>query len=411
MTAFGQMIVGKIDELAQISENDEGLTRLFLSAEHRRAADLLLTWMRDAGMSATLDEIGNVVGRYEADEPDRPALLLGSHYDTVRDAGRWDGPLGIITAIVCVAHLHRHNRRLPFAVEVVAFADEEGTRFSSTLLGSKAFAGTWDASALSMTDRSGQRMDDAMRQFGLDPDSIQKAARDPSRYLAYLELHIEQGPVLEATDLPVAVVTGISGATRLRVRLSGMAGHAGTVPMTMRRDALAGAAECVAMIESHCRANAKLFGTVGQMDVSPGATNVIPGAATFSVDLRSISDDLRTEALECIIASIRQIAEMRGLKPSIETTHQHGTVACAPWLQSRIVETINRLGYDILSMPSGAGHDAMAMADLTDVGMIFLRCRGGISHHPDEHVSEADADVGARVLLDVVENFRPKPQI
>lgn len=409
--SLGRTIQFQIDELATISESETGLTRLFLTPEHRHAADLLMQWMRDAGMTARLDEIGNVVGRYEGQTPDSPALLLGSHYDTVRNAGRWDGPLGVISAIACVDHLHRHGKRLLFAIEIVGFADEEGTRFSSTLLGSRAFAGTWDRSVLSMTDRLGLRMDDAMRAFGLEPDRVDRAAREASRYLAYLELHIEQGPVLEAENLPVGVVTGISGATRLRVHLTGMAGHAGTVPMTMRRDALVGAAECVVMIEALCRRDDSLFGTVGQMDVAPGATNVIPGGVTFSIDLRSISNDVRNAALTEMKRLIRNISEKRGLEVAIETTHEHGTVACAPWLQSQISASVQRLGYRALSLPSGAGHDAMAMADLTDVGMIFVRCRGGISHHPDEHTSEQDAEAVARVLLDVIENFSPKPSL
>lgn len=405
---LGRTIVDRIHQLAQISQSTDGLTRLFLTPEHRLASDLLMRWMQNAGMSVRLDEIGNVVGRYEGEAAGCPALLLGSHYDTVRNAGRWDGPLGIITAIACVERLYRQGRRMPFAIEIVGFADEEGTRFSSTLLGSRAFAGTWDNLVLSATDRSSMRMDEAMHLFGLDPEQIKNAAQAPSQYLAYIELHIEQGPVLESAENPVGVVTGISGATRLRVRMTGIAGHAGTVPMKMRQDALAGAAECVVMIEALCRDDPQLFGTVGQLDVLPGATNVIPGSATFSIDLRSISDSVRQTSLATIVGSIHDVAQRRGLTASIETTHEHRTVDCAPWLQSQVAESIKRSGYRVLHMPSGAGHDAMAVADLTDVGMIFVRCRGGISHHPDEHVAEVDADAGARVLFDVIENFSPK---
>jgi len=235
---FGADIVARIEQLAAISAGESGLTRLFLTAEHGAAADLIIGWMREAGMSARLDAIGNVVGRYEGEIPNRPALLLGSHYDTVRDAGKWDGPLGIITAIACVADLSRRSKRLPFAVEVTAFADEEGVRFSSTLLGSRAVAGTFNERALEVRDRDDTTMREAMQRFGLDPDHIGAAARTRGEFLGYLELHIEQGPVLEAEGLPVGVVTAISGATRLNVTLAGMAGHAGTVPMAMRQDAL-----------------------------------------------------------------------------------------------------------------------------------------------------------------------------
>ena len=246
---FGDEIVSRINQLGAISETPENLARVFLSPEHRIAADLLMSWMRDAGMAAHLDAIGNVCGRYEGDRPGLPCLMLGSHYDTVRDAGKWDGPLGVITAIACVADLNRRGARLPFAIEVVGFADEEGVRFASTLLGSRAVAGTFDESVLNVRDADELTMREAMVQFGLDPDHFGAAARTRRELHAYIELHIEQGPVLEQQSLPVGVVTAISGATRLAANLSGMAGHAGTVPMALRRDALAGAAECIVAVE------------------------------------------------------------------------------------------------------------------------------------------------------------------
>ena len=229
-TALGDEIVGRINDLGEISETPEHLARIFLTKEHRAAANLILSWMRSAGMYAHLDAIGNVCGRYEGDRPGLPCLMLGSHYDTVRDAGKWDGPLGLITAISCVADLHKRGRRLPFAVEVVGFADEEGVRFASTLLGSRAVAGTFVESVLHARDSAGVTMRDALEQFGLDPDHVGAAARMRGELYAYIELHIEQGPVLEIERLPVGVVTAISGATRLAASLTGMAGHAGTVP-------------------------------------------------------------------------------------------------------------------------------------------------------------------------------------
>src|SRR5947209_3826858 len=245
----GDEIVARINELGNISEAPGQLTRIFLSKQHRAAADLILRWMREAGMRAHLDAIGNVCGRYEGDRPGLPCLMLGSHYDTVRDAGKWDGPLGLITAISCVAELNRRGRRLPFAIEVTGFADEEGVRFASTLLGSRAVAGTFEENALGKTDTAGVTMREALAGFGLDPDHVGKAARMRRELLAYVELHIEQGPVLEGLNTPLGVVTAISGATRLAARLTGMAGHAGTVPMKQRKDALAGAAECIGAIE------------------------------------------------------------------------------------------------------------------------------------------------------------------
>lgn len=409
---LGKEIVGRIAELGAISQTNEHLARLFLTPEHRAAADLILTWMREAGMRAHLDAIGNVCGRYEGERSGLPCLMLGSHYDTVVDAGKWDGPLGVITAISCVASLNKRGLRLPFAIEVVGFADEEGVRFASTLLGSRAVAGTFDESVLNSRDRDGVSMRQAISDFGLDPDHIGAAARTRRELLAYLELHIEQGPVLEEQNLPVGVVTAIAGATRLSARLTGMAGHAGTVPMALRRDALAGAAEAICAIEEFCRTDhGGLVGTVGYIHASPGATNVIPGQVSFTMDIRAPTDPHRKRAVTDIVRTLEAIARRRKLALQLNQTHDNRTAPCAPWLRAQIAEAVVAEGFRVFELPSGAGHDGMAMIDIADVGMIFVRCRGGISHHPDEHVELADADIGARVLLRVIENFRPRETV
>ncbi len=406
---LGADIVSRIEQLGTISEIADNLTRIFLSPEHRTAADLLMSWMRDAGMTARLDAIGNVCGRYEGERPGLPCLMLGSHYDTVRDAGKWDGPLGVITAIACVADLNRRGVRLPFAVEVIGFADEEGVRFASTLLGSRAIAGTFDEAVLNARDRDGLSMRKAMRQFGLDPDHVGAAARTRRELLAYVELHIEQGPVLEQQSVPVGVVTAISGATRLAANLTGMAGHAGTVPMALRRDALAGAAECIVAVEEFCKADdSGLVGTVGAISAMPGATNVIPGLVSFTLDIRAPTDRHRKLAVADIVRRIEAIAKRRELALQIDVTHENRTVPCAPWLKAQVAEAVAAEGYGVFELPSGAGHDGMAMIDISDVAMLFVRCRGGISHNPAEHVEIADADAGARVLLRLIENFRPR---
>ena len=407
--SLGKEIVGRINELGAISEAKEHLARIFLTPEHRAAADLILGWMRDAGMRAHLDAIGNVCGRYEGTSPKLPCLMLGSHYDTVRDAGKWDGPLGLITAISCVADLNRRGKRLPFAIEVTGFADEEGVRFASTLLGSRAVAGTFDESVLNARDAAGISMREALKDFGLDPDHIGAAARTRRELLAYLELHIEQGPVLEAEGLPVGVVTAIAGATRMAARLTGMAGHAGTVPMALRRDALAGAAECIGTIEEFCCTDMNgLVGTVGYVHAQPGATNVIPGQVSFTIDIRAPTDAHRKRAVADIVRRIEAVAGRRNLALQLDVTHENRTAPCASWLQAQVAEAIVAEGLRVFELPSGAGHDGMAMIDIADVGMIFVRCRGGISHHPAEHVELADADAGARVLLRVIENFRAR---
>ncbi len=409
---FGEEIAGRINRLAKISETPDNLTRIFLTPEHRAAAELIMGWMVEAGMSARLDAIGNVCGRYEGERPGLPCLMLGSHYDTVRDAGRWDGPLGLITAVACVADLNKRGRRFPFAIEVTGFADEEGVRFASTLLGSRAVAGTFNEHVLASKDGAGISMREALVQFGLDPDHIGAAARVRGELLAYVELHIEQGPVLEARNLPVGVVSAIAGATRLAARLTGMAGHAGTAPMEMRRDALAGAAECICKIEELCLTDqGGLVGTVGYIHATPGATNVIPGEAHFTIDLRAPTDVHRKRAVSDIVRQIEAIAKRRRLTLQLDVTHENRTVPCAPWLKTLLAEAVAAEGYPVFELPSGAGHDGMAMVDVTDVAMLFVRCRGGISHHPDEHVEVADADAGARVLLRLIENFRPQNAI
>jgi allantoate deiminase len=408
-SGLGDEIVGRIQQLGAISETPEHLARIFLSGEHRIAADLILGWMSEAGMAAHLDAIGNVCGRYEGDRPGLPCLMLGSHYDTVRDAGKWDGPLGLLSAIACVADLDRRGRRLPFAIEVIGFADEEGVRFSSTLLGSRAVAGTFDQSVLDARDRAGVSMRDAMVTFGLDPAHIGAAVRTRGELLAYVELHIEQGPVLEQKNIPVGVVTAISGATRLAAKLTGMAGHAGTVPMALRRDALAGAAECIGAVEEFCRTDAAgLVGTIGTIDARPAAANVIPGRVSFSLDIRAPADPHRTRAVADILRRIEAIASRRHLALQLEITHENRTVPCAPWLQAQLAEAVAAEGFGVFELPSGAGHDGMAMIDISDVAMLFVRCRGGVSHHPDEHVETADVEAGARVLLRLVENFRAR---
>jgi allantoate deiminase len=407
--SLGDEIVGRINQLAAISETPQHLARIFLTSEHRTAAELILGWMRSAGMAAHLDAIGNVCGRYEGDRPNLPCLMLGSHYDTVRDAGKWDGPLGLITAISCVADLARRARRLPFAIEVTGFADEEGIRFASTLLGSRAVAGTFNESVLGSKDSAGISMREALIEFGLDPDHIGAAARARRELLAYIELHIEQGPVLEAQNLPVGVVTAIAGATRLAARLTGMAGHAGTVPMALRRDALAGAAQCISTIEELCRTDeGGLVGTVGYIHAMPGATNVIPGQVSFTIDLRAPTDAHRKRAVSDIVRQIEAVAKHRKLSLQLDVTHENHTVPCAPWLKQQVAQAISAEGFRVFELPSGAGHDGMAMIDIADIGMIFVCCRGGVSHHPDEHVELTDADAGARVLLRLIENFRPR---
>jgi OHCU decarboxylase len=403
---MGETLLAWADRLAVFSEEEGALTRTFLTARHREAAEQVLAWMRAAGLDARMDAIGNVVGRYEGLSPNAPALLFGSHLDTVRNAGRYDGMLGVLTAIACVGVLHEKGERLPFAIEIFGFGDEEGVRFQSTLLGSRAVAGIFDETALDRTDADGITLRQGLSAFGLDPSRIGDAARPPASVLGYVELHIEQGPVLEAEDLPVGVVTSIAGVTRGTFEITGQAGHAGTVPMGLRHDALVAAAEIMLAIEARARGNAALVATVGQIEAKPGAVNVIPGKARFSLDLRSPDDPTRLSAHADILAAAQAVAGKRGVGIHFDRSFESPAVACSPWLMDELERAVARLGLPCRRLPSGAGHDAMAMAALTDIGMIFVRCKGGISHHPDESITAADAETGARVLLKFMRDFR-----
>jgi allantoate deiminase len=404
---LGEKIMERCEILANFSEDEGALTRTYLTPEHRRVNKVVATWMEDAGMRVRTDAVGNIIGRLEGEVADLPAVLLGSHLDTLRDAGKYDGALGVVTAISCVAELKRRRRSLPFAVEVIGFAEEEGLRFQSTIIGSRAVAGSLERNILDRRDKDGVTLDEAMRRFGLDGARILEAARRPEELLAYLELHIEQGPVLETHGLPVGVVSSIAGNTRLAVLIQGMAGHAGTVPMPMRKDTLAAAAECILSVETICQGKG-LMGTVGFVETRPGAVNVIAGQAMFTVDVRSDSDIRRQTAIEEISRSLTAICEKRGVELALEKPHDFPTCPCSPWLSQQLGEAIRAEGFSPLSLPSGAGHDAVAMADITAAGMLFVRCERAVSYHPAESVLPGDVDVGARVLLRVLENFQPR---
>ncbi len=399
-------IMERCDALARHSELPGGLTRVFLSPQCRAAAEQVLGWMREAGMAAAIDAIGNVSGRYEGERAGAPCVMLGSHLDTVRDAGRYDGMLGVISAIECVHALAAAGKRLPFAIEVVGFGDEEGVRFGTTLLGSRAVAGTLAPAVLETKDAQGVSIAQALRAAGLDPDALPKVARRKGAVLAYAELHIEQGPVLEAEGLALGVVTAINGFSRLRATLTGMAGHAGTVPMPLRRDALAGAAECVLAVERIARANPEIVGTVGRLEARPGAINVIPGEVMFTIDFRAPRDALRERAVAEAIAAVEAVAARRNLQASVEPLQSLGVTPCAEWLMAQMDAAVAAQGLRVRRLPSGAGHDGMALQAIADIAMLFVRCRGGVSHNPAEAITEADAGAGARALLHFLAHFR-----
>ncbi|MCP3870046.1 MAG: allantoate amidohydrolase [Gammaproteobacteria bacterium] len=398
-------ILERINFLAGHSETPSGLTRRYLTPEHAAANQTVAQWMKEAGMAVETDSVGNVIGRYEGLRPELGSILVGSHLDSVPDGGRFDGTLGVITAIECVRQLYQTGRKLRHSVEIIGFGDEEGARFHTAFLGSRGFIGDLDPEVLKICDDKGTSLAQAMGQFQLDPTQINQNPKVPGDIACYLELHIEQGPVLQHHDLPVGIVSAIYGQTRAKIQLTGQTEHAGTVPMAVRRDALAGAAQTVLEIEAICNSysDVGVLGTVGQIIPHPGASNVIAGSCSLTLDLRAPDDDNRQRVLETIEKRLEKLASQRGLQSSLTVVYNNEAVQCTPRLTKLISEAVSTLGVQPLSLGSGAGHDAVIMSSITDVGMIFVRCRDGISHSPDEFVSVEDLEAGFRLLQTTLE--------
>jgi hydantoinase/carbamoylase family amidase len=408
-------VMERCDDLTRHSSRPDALERVYLSPEHSAANMAVRAWMLDAGLDTETDAAGNLWGRRAADgTPQRPgtagepALVLGSHLDTVPDAGRYDGMLGVVLAIA-VAHRLR-DVPLPFALEVVGFSDEEGTRFGKALLGSCAASGQWDPAWWDQADADGVTLREAFLQFGLAPDRVGDAARRPEDLVGYLEAHIEQGPVLESANLPLGYVTSIAGARRFVLTITGEARHAGGTPFSRRRDALVAAAHLVTRIEELAKAT-DCLATVGDIRVEPGAVNVIPGLAELTLDLRGRTDNGRDALWDEISAVGHDIAQERGVKLEVVETHRAPSTACAERMQAAVAAGIaestrstgsGTAGATPLGLWSPAGHDGMAMDAVTDVGMLFLRCRDGISHHPDEHVEAEDVGVALDAFTEAV---------
>jgi len=396
-------IMQQADQLGTFSAMENGLLRAYLTPEHKAAHQQIDQWMQLANLETWEDSVGNQWGRKVAKNPTMPTLLIGSHSDTVANAGKYDGNLGVLLAIEAMLQLS--DVELPFHVDIVAFADEEGTRFNTTLIGSSAVAGCFQEEWLAVTDSDGISMAQAMTHFGLDPALAGKDQRLADDILSYLEVHIEQGPVLEDLDLPVGVVTGIAGAKRYQFKLKGMAGHAGTVPSNLRRDAMCGTAEMVSAIEQFAIDN-EIVATVGRCDVFPAAVNVIAGEVHFTIDIRSQCQSTLERCCETLLQMLSDIATKRQLTLTHEKLYQAEAVLCDDDLQKKwgeVVEQHTQKPPRFLS--SGAGHDAMVMTNITEIGMLFVRCEKGISHNPREQVIESDVAVALNCLVDMIKKL------
>ncbi len=393
-------VIERCEILSHFSEEDDCLTRRFATPAMGEVNAIVATWMRAAGMTVQIDHIGNIIGRYEAAIPNAKTLLLGSHLDTVRVAGKYDGPLGVMVALACVERLHQRGERLPFALEVLGFADEEGVRYHTAYIGSRAVAGIFDRSTLELRDDDGILLAEAIRRYGgnPDPDILSRPRWQRDELLGYCEVHIEQGPVLETRALPVGVVSAISGQNRYLLTFAGKAGHAGTVPMQLRQDALCAAAEFVLATESLARSTPGLVATVGKITVRPGASNVIPSYVSVSLDVRHQDGTILEQACSQLYAKGHQISQERAITHSWQIVQKDRTIYCAPPLVQLMEQAIEQVGYPAFTLPSGAGHDGVSLSKITPIAMLFVRCKGGISHHPDESVTTEDVDVALNVM-------------
>jgi allantoate deiminase len=395
----GGRLCRRISELAEIGKHEEGgVARLSFTPEERAAKDLVASYMQEAGLAVREDAAGNLFGRREGRDSGAPAILVGSHVDSVRNGGDFDGPLGVLGGIEVLQTMDEGNVQTERPVEVAAFTDEEGARFSLGMIGSRALTGALSQEDLRHEDREGVSIAEAMREAGLDPAAVGEAARSSDSLAAYLELHIEQGKVLEGEDLPVGVVTGIAGPVWLRLILSGEAGHAGTTPMGARRDALAAAAEVVGIIEEEASAAGSTVGTVGQIGARPGGINIIPGRVDLSLDLRDIDEAVRDRVEGRIRARAEEACGRRGIGLEFEELQRLPPAPCSEGIRATIAAACEREGIRPFSLPSGAGHDGMHVAGLCPMGMIFVRSRDGISHNPKEWSSREDCEAGCNVL-------------
>jgi allantoate deiminase len=387
--------------LNQNSEDETGLTRRYGTLALQATLDLVEQWMVEAGLSTRRDALGNLIGRYEAATLGAPSLIFGSHLDSVRNGGKYDGPLGVLVALAAIRHLHDADVRLPFAIELAAFADEEGTRFHTDYLGSRSYLGTIDRAHLDRLDNDGISLRQAVADFGGDPAVLGQVRSCPVDAIGYVEVHIEQGPTLEAADLPVGVVTAIVGQVKFMIEVCGVAGHAGTVAMSRRHDALAGAAELILAAETIARETPDLVATVGEIYVKPGASNVIPDRVRLTLDLRHPDDAVRARVVPELRAQVEELHHARGVTCSWEIVMENPAKPCDPQLSELLASAIEQTGFPATRLPSGAGHDGVAFSAAMPFAMLFVRCEGGISHNPAESISTEDV----AVAIDVIDRY------
>ena len=397
MTDWGERAAAMLAQLSHLSEPGPGVTRLPFTPEHRAALDLLKEWMEGVGLTVTLDDAGTLVGRLDG-PPGVGTFLMGSHQDSVREGGAFDGIMGVVLPLLALEKLRAEGVALTFAVEILAFADEEGVRFPTALVGSRALAGRYDNQVLDMRDANGVSLRTAMADFGLNPDGICALKRDPDNVIGFLETHIEQGPVLEREGEAVGIVTAICGIERHQIEIVGETGHAGTLPMEGRRDALVTAAAIVTELNRAAKITPDLRATVGALTVEPNVVNAVPRAAHLTAELRSPCDETRRAAGVELHRFAELLAQEKGVRIDCTRTYAQTAQPCSPDLSMQLGRAVKQTGGRAVSLPSGATHDASAMADLCPIIMLFVRSQDGISHKPEEFTAPEDMNTAIDVL-------------
>ena len=401
---IGREILDKLNVLSKISEPSKGVTRLYLTKEYLEARNIIENWMKEAGLTTRIDGVGNLIGEYKSNNAEAKTLVMGSHQDSIEDGGKFDGILGVILPIVCIKNLLKEHGELNCNVKIISFAYEEGTTYGAACLTSKAVAGTFKEHLLEL-EYKGKKLKDAMEEYGFNPQKIDEYKMKKEDIDTFLEVHIEQGPVLEYENLPVGIVTAIQSCNRYLVKIKGQAGHSGTIPMKLRKDAGAAMAEIIYKSTKLAEELGEMVLTFGKMSVTPGAVNVIPGEAEFTIDIRAMKNTILVDTIEKIENIIKEIVERKGMSYSIQMTNEIMETACSPSVMEALEKSFIRQNIPVFKLPSGAGHDAQEMANIAEMGMLFVRCVDGISHNPIEDVREKDLDIAGNIIMDYIYNF------
>lgn len=402
---WGQYAQDRLSDIAKSSVDEIGVTRFPFTPEHKAALGVIQSWMAQAGLQVHMDAAGTLIGRKQGPNG-APVLLIGSHQDSVRNGGRYDGIMGVVLGCLALEKLKAEAVELPFSVEILAFADEEGVRFPTALMGPRALAGTLDPAVLDMKDNDGVSLRRALADFGGDPDAVSSLARDPSKTAGYLEIHIEQGPVLEAADAALGIVTGICGIERNTVTFTGDTGHAGTVPMDSRRDALVAASDFISAIHDAAMKIPDLRATVGALSLHPNVVNAIPSKVELTLEIRALDDTVRDKFARSARSVGDRISEFRRVGFSMERTYKQPAVPCDINMIGELEAAVAAIGHTAPRLPSGATHDASAMADLCRTSLLFVRCKDGLSHKPEEFATGNDMGAAIHVISSFLESMK-----